>query len=220
MQHEFGSWLADLSYVGNHGVHLPIQKEFNAIPAQYLSTYTAGFDADENTRLTATVNNPFYQVIPNTVSLGSSKTIAVSQLLKPYPQFTSVSAYVTSGSSIYHALQAQLIRRFSGGASFTSAFTWSKSLDATRDPNPSQMRPWYGISQNDRTLRFATSGIYLLPWEQRTPVPESWRHCISHHRRLAGTGRLPGAERTAAQLQSVGSPRREPLALSTWLQPR
>jgi hypothetical protein len=164
VQHEFGAWLADVSYVGNHGVHLPIQKEYNAIPAQYLSTYTAGFDADVNTKLTTTVNNPFYQVLPNTVSLGSSKTIAVSQLVKPYPQFTSVSAYITSGSSIYHSLQASLLRRFSNGASFTSAFTWSKSLDATQYLNPSDTVPWYGISQNDRTFRFATSGIYQLPW--------------------------------------------------------
>jgi hypothetical protein len=164
VQHEFGAWLADVSYVGNHGVHLPIQKEYNAIPAQYLSTYTAGFDADVNTKLTTTVNNPFFQVLPNTVSLGSSKTIAVSQLVKPYPQFTSVSAYITSGTSIYHSFQASLLRRFSNGASFTSAFTWSKSLDATQYLNPSDTKPWYGISQNDRTFRFATSGIYQLPW--------------------------------------------------------
>jgi Carboxypeptidase regulatory-like domain len=164
VQHQFGAWLADVSYVGNHGVHLPIQKEFNAIPAQYLSTFTQGFDADVNTRLTTTVNNPFFGVLPNSVSLGSSKTVAISQLLKPYPQFTSVSAYITSGSSIYHSLQAQLLRRFANGASFTSGFTWSKSLDATQYLNPSDTNPWYGISQNDRTFRFATSGIYQLPW--------------------------------------------------------
>jgi hypothetical protein len=164
VQHQFGAWLADVSYVGNHGLHLPIQKEFNAIPAQYLSTFTQGFDADVNTKLTTTVNNPFLGVIPNTVSLGSAKTIAISQLLKPYPQFTSVSAYITSGSAIYHSLQAELLRRFSNGASFTSAFTWSKSLDATQYLNPSDSRPWYGISQNDRTFRFASSGIYQLPF--------------------------------------------------------
>ncbi len=164
IQHEFGAWIADVAYVGNHGVHLPVQKEYNAIPAQYLSTYTQGYDADINTKMTTTVNNPFYQVLPSSVSLGSSKTIATSQLLKPYPEFTSVSAYVTSGMSIYHSFQASLNRRFASGASFTSAFTWSKSLDATQYLNPSDTRPWYGVSTNDRALRFATSGIYQLPW--------------------------------------------------------
>jgi hypothetical protein len=141
VQREFGAWLADISYVGNHGVHLPIQKEYNAIPSQYLSTFTAGYDADVNTKLTTTVNNPFYQVLPSTVSLGSSKTVAVGQLLRPYPEFTSVSAFITSGMSIYHSLQAQLLRRFTNGASFTSAFTWSKSLDGTQYLNPIDTRP-------------------------------------------------------------------------------
>jgi hypothetical protein len=66
--------------------------------------------------------------------------------------------------SIYHSAQASIVRRFSNGASFTSAFTWSKSLDATQFLNPSDARPWYGLSSNDRTLRLATSGIYQLPF--------------------------------------------------------
>jgi hypothetical protein len=164
VQHEFGAWLADVSYVGNHGVHLPIQKEFNAIPAQYLSTYTAGYDADINQKLTTTVNNPFSGVVPNTSTLGSQTKVAVGQLLRPYPQFTSVSAYITSGMSIYHSFQASLNRRFSNGASFVSAFTWSKSMDASQYLNPSDARAWYGLSQNDRTFRLATAGIYQLPW--------------------------------------------------------
>jgi hypothetical protein len=164
IQHQFGAWLADIAYVGNHGVHLPIQKEFNAIPRQYLSTYTAGYDANENTAIGTSVTNPFFGIAPSTVTLGSSKTIAANQLLRPYPQFTSVSAYVTSGSAIYHSFQAQLTRRFVHGASMTSAFTWSKSLDATQYLNPSDPQPWYGLSPNDRTFRFSTAGIYQLPF--------------------------------------------------------
>jgi hypothetical protein len=165
IQHEFGSWLADVSYVGNHGVHLPIQREYNAIPAQYLSTYTGGWDQTANNNVgTTTVSNPYKGVIPSSVSAGSASTVSVGSLLKPYSEFTSVSAYLTSGMSIYHSAQAQLIRRFSNGASFTSALTWSKSLDATQYLNPSDTRPWYGVSTNDRALRFATSGIYMLPF--------------------------------------------------------
>ena len=77
---------------------------------------------------------------------------------------TSHTAYVTNGSSTYNSLQAQLNRRFTNGASLTSAFTWQKSLDATQYLNVSDAAPWYGISANDRTFRFATSGIYQLPF--------------------------------------------------------
>ncbi|GGA68285.1 hypothetical protein GCM10011507_19750 [Edaphobacter acidisoli] len=164
LEHQFGAWLADMAYVGNHGVHLPIQKDYDAVPAKYLSTYTAGYDANINSAMSATVNNPFYKVLPNTVSLGSSKTVAVSQLLRPYPEFTDVTAYITSGMSIYHSFQATVVRRFTNGASFTSAFTWSKSLDATQYLNPSDSAPWYGLSANDRTFRIASSGIYQLPF--------------------------------------------------------
>jgi hypothetical protein len=164
LQRQVGAWLAAVDYVGNHGVHLPIQKQYDAIPAQYLSTVTNGYDADEYVKMTTTVNNPFYNVLPNTVSLGSGKTTTLSQLLRPYPEFTGVSAYITAGETVYHSLQAQLLRRFASGASLTSAFTWSKILDATQYLNPSDATPWYGLSQNDRTFRFATSGIYQLPF--------------------------------------------------------
>jgi len=163
LQRQMGAWLAAVDYVGNHGVHLPIQNEYDSTPAQYLSTATNGYDATENTNMTTSVSNPFLNVIPSTATLGA-KTISVSQLLHPYPEFTGVNAYITSGMSIYHGLQAQLNRRFVNGASLTTAFTWSKSLDATQYLNSSDSTPWYGISANDRTFRFATSGIYQIPF--------------------------------------------------------
>ncbi len=159
VQRQFGAWLATADYVGNRGVHIPIQKEFDSIPQQYLSTVTNGYDVNANATLTATVKNPFVNLIPN-----AAKTTTVGQLLRPYPEFPSVTAFITSGTSIYHSLQAQLLRRFVNGASITNAFTWSKSLDATQYLNTSDANPWYGISQNDRTFRFATSGIYELPF--------------------------------------------------------
>ena len=159
IQRQFGVWLAAVDYVGNRGARLPIQKDFNAIPAQYLSTYGLGYDANVNTALSSTIKNPFSGLIPN-----ASSTTTVAQLLRPYPEFGSVTSYITEGGSIYHSLQASLNRRFTNGASLTSAFTWSKTLDATQYLNPSDVNPWYGISQNDRTFRFATSGIYQLPF--------------------------------------------------------
>src|SRR5437763_15340348 len=59
LQRQFGAWLAALDYVGNHGLHLPSQKEYDAVPQQYLSTVSTGYDADVNTRLATTVTNPF-----------------------------------------------------------------------------------------------------------------------------------------------------------------
>jgi hypothetical protein len=163
IQHQFGAWLAAIDYVGNHGVHLPVNRDFNAVPQLVLSTNTSGYDKTTFNKLNASVGNPFNGVVPATATLGSSKT-TVAQLLRPYPEFTGVTAYLDNGMSIYHSLQAQFNRRFNGGLSLTTAFTWSKTLDATQYLNASDSKLWYGISNNDRTFRFATSSIYELPF--------------------------------------------------------
>ncbi len=163
VQHQFGPWLAAIDYVGNHGLHVPIQKDYDAIPQSQLSLVTNGYDTAVFNKLNASVNNPFSGIIPSTATLGSSKT-SVSQLVRPYPEFTSVTAYVDNGMSIYHGLQAQLNRRFASGLSLTTAFTYSKTMDATQYLNSSDSAPWYGLSQLDRKYRFATSFLYELPF--------------------------------------------------------
>lgn len=163
MQHQFGSWLAAIDYVGNHGVHVPVQRDFNAVPLQYLSLVNNGYDKPTFDRLNGNVNNPFSGIIPSTATLGSSKT-TVAQLLRPYPEFTNVTAYLNNGMSIYQGLQAQLNRRFQSGLSLTTSFTWSRTLDASQYLNTSDTHLWYGISQLDRTFRFATSFLYELPF--------------------------------------------------------
>src|SRR5262249_33481594 len=77
--------------------------------------------------------NPFFGLVTNgTLSL---PTVAQSQLLRPYPQYTAVN---TTGSaatmeniadSNYHALQIKAQKRFSKGLSFLVSYTKSKLLD-------------------------------------------------------------------------------------------
>jgi hypothetical protein len=169
LQHQFHSWLAMLGYVGNYGAHIPVQQQYNNIPQQYLSTVNNTLDYAEYLKMNPATapTNPFYYGntpgMPNN-GVGGSKTISVGGLLLPYPEFGSISAWVDTGSSNYNSLQAMLIRRFTNGASFTSAFTWSKTLDATQFLNNADPRLWYGLSTNDRALRLAMSGIYELPF--------------------------------------------------------
>ena len=175
-QRQLGAWVVSADYVGNHGVHLPVGqistgtntggREYNAVPAQYLSRVTQGQDVANNSLLTTlSITNPFSGLIPAgaTNNLASSK-LAAFQLLRPYPEYASINAYTTDGMSMYHSFQAQLQRRFTKGFSFTTAYTWSRSLDATTLLNPTDARPWYGTSANDRPQRLAMSGIYQLPF--------------------------------------------------------
>jgi hypothetical protein len=75
------------------------------------------------------VSNPFFGIIPRSSSLGDP-TIPAGQLLKPYPDYTTVSQYRNNvGTTIYHAFYTKLEQRFSGGLSYLVSYTRSKLLD-------------------------------------------------------------------------------------------
>jgi hypothetical protein len=75
------------------------------------------------------VANPYFGEIPASSSLGGP-TIAVQQLLRPFPRFTTVALFRDNvGNSNYNALQAKLEKRFSRGLTFTFAYTLSKLID-------------------------------------------------------------------------------------------
>ncbi|HEY6342782.1 MAG TPA: carboxypeptidase regulatory-like domain-containing protein [Bryobacteraceae bacterium] len=50
-----------------------------------------------------------------------------------YPNYGIVVAKTSQGNSSYHALQAQLNRRFAHGFQFSAGYTWSKMIDSTSD---------------------------------------------------------------------------------------
>ncbi len=79
--------------------------------------------------LTQRVSNPFFGTIPRSSSLGDP-TIPQAQLLKPYPQYTTVSLYRNNvGTTLYHGFYAKVEQRFSRGLSYLVSYTRSKLLD-------------------------------------------------------------------------------------------
>ena len=75
------------------------------------------------------VPNPYFGIIPRSSSLGDP-TITVAQLLKPYPQHTTVSLYRNNvGTTIYHGFYTKLEQRVSRGLSYLVSYTRSKLMD-------------------------------------------------------------------------------------------
>ncbi len=154
--------LADVSYVGNRGAKLPVTREMNPIPPQFLSTSPTRDQATIDF-LGRQVDNPFFGIPEFTGTGLAGQRIAVSQLLRRYPQFTSIQATQPAGFSYYHSLQVAVEKRMGAGLSFQSSYTWSKFMEATNYLNDSDSVLEKVISDNDFTHRFVLSSIYELP---------------------------------------------------------
>ena len=167
-----GQSVLEISYVGNHGVHQLVTRNVDALPDQYLST-TGSRDQTTINLLTGAVPNPFYPLLPGTGLSGT--TVARSQLLEPYPEFTGVSEPTSQGYSFYNALQVRYEKRFKTGLTATASYSWSKLIGGLSYLNAGDPMPERVISGSDRTHRLALTWIYALPfghgqrWANSTP---------------------------------------------------
>jgi hypothetical protein len=166
-----GQVIADLGYLGSNTIDLRASRQLDGLSA---SDFQKG-NANPN-YLNQLVTNPFYGVLPKTVTLGATPTIQAKLLMVPYPIYDG-NLYVYTdprGYSNYNSLIAKLEKRLSGqgalikGLSFLTSFTWSKNMNGTGylnnsgaglvDPNPYSV-----VDGSDRSWVFAFSGLYGLP---------------------------------------------------------
>ena len=149
IQHQFaGSWLMEVGYSGERGIHL-----LNRIDGNFSPPGPGNLNAK---RLL--------------VSAAIPGTSIVASPLGP------VYRHVFNGNSNYHALVSKVEKRMSSGLNLLASFTWSKTLGDTcadsadaSSPNcgfqdPLNMRAEKGLDNQDTRLRFVTSLIYELPF--------------------------------------------------------
>ena len=163
--------LIEATYVGARGQNLPVLRQLNAVPKQYFSTSPTRDDATNN-RLTQQVANPFVGLLPGTGLNGA--TVARTQLLRPYPQFTSVQATETIGTSDYHALQTRVERRMAQGFTLQVAYSWSRTMVETGFLNDFDEDLERVISQFDRAHTFVSSGLVELPFGRSRRFGQNW----------------------------------------------
>ena len=143
VQWQFKStWLLDTSYQGSAGVKLMNAWNINVRPIDW-------FPKDTPTLDTIRINFQNY---------------------KPYTQFNSVNLISNFGHNTYHAGTLRIEKRYAGGFTMNSFYTWSKTLNnADDDGNAS------GITYFNRSLekgranydvhhRWVTSMTYELPF--------------------------------------------------------
>jgi hypothetical protein len=154
--------MIESSYVGNRGTKLPVSREFNPTPAQYLSLLPYR-DQTVINYLSAQMPNPFYGIRDFTGTGLGGQNISRGSLLKPYPQFAGIASNQSAGYSWFHSLQVSAEKRMTAGVSFQAAWTYSKYMDATAYLNDTDLRPEEVISASDYPHRLVVSGLWELP---------------------------------------------------------
>ena len=171
LQHELpGGFLVSADYVGNKTYRLEINRNINALPNQYLSSSPVR-DNTTNSYLTATVPNPFYNLVPgNSQTIFSATTLARSSLMVPYPEFGGISTTFNTGYSWYHSLQLGAQKRFTKGYTVMANYTFSKFMQAINLLNAGDPAPVREISDQDVPRRFTLSGVAQLPFGPGKPL--------------------------------------------------
>ena len=113
--------MVEAAYVGSNITHV-------GIPDSNINQLSVS-DLAQRDALNQRVTNPYFGVIPRSSSLGDP-TITVGQLMKPYPQYTTVSLYRNNvGTTRYQGFALSLRQRLARGLSYSVAYTRSKLLD-------------------------------------------------------------------------------------------
>lgn len=133
VQRELGAGFSvDASYIGSRSEHLGLptaNSQLNYVPLQYLSLGNLLLQPITSAAAQAA---GYAQPFPGFANQLGANTVA--QALKPYPQYTSItaaSARLTEGKARYHSMQLRGNKRFSGGLTLTSFLTWMSNKSNT-----------------------------------------------------------------------------------------
>ncbi|MES1257707.1 MAG: carboxypeptidase regulatory-like domain-containing protein [Acidobacteriota bacterium] len=169
IQRQLGaSWVLSAGFIGSHGLHLVQDgRNIDQLDPRYLSLGSA---------LNQNVANPLYQH-GGLLNVGNP-TISRSQLLLPYPQFTSVTLLSSdTNKSSYNSAHLKLQRRFAQGMTVLATYTWSRQTDlaygnvansfSTAPSGPQNswdLTSEYGLSTSDTPNRLSMAGTWELPF--------------------------------------------------------
>ena len=163
--------LIEATYVGAHGVNLPVTRQLNAVPQQYFSTSPVRDDATNN-RLSQQVPNPFVGAAARPASPArTSRAASCSGRIRSSPRSRRTE---TNGQSDYNALQARVERRMANGFTVQMAYAWSRAMTETGYLNDSDTELERVISQWDREHTFVSSGLVELPFGRNRRYGRGW----------------------------------------------
>jgi Carboxypeptidase regulatory-like domain/TonB dependent receptor len=177
--------LIDISYVGNHGVHVLSQYlEWDELPASDLSL---------GNRLLDQVANPFFGHITSSGCGLDQPTVPAGQLLRRFPEYCSVTeAPPAVGGSTYNALQATYTHRWHSGLDVNVSYTYSKFMDDVQGAagwafpgTGSSVRNTYNLAAErsvdvtDTPHSLVVNYNYELPFGAGKPLGSGWSRPVN-----------------------------------------
>jgi hypothetical protein len=115
-------FVVDATYFANVGHDLPYTRNLNMMDPQLSYTH--------KTLLNQRVNNPFFNYLtPDKFpgQLRNQAQVALSTLLKPFPQYSNISRTNTPGfRERYHSFQLKAQRPFANGINFLLAYNYNR----------------------------------------------------------------------------------------------
>ena len=167
LQYDLGKGaVIEIGYIGTQGRKLPygVNRNMNQLNPTNLSLGQS---------LNDSVPNPFNGLFASGTINGA--TIPRYQLLRPYPQFQTIStsADTPGTSSSYNALNLKFQKRFNNGMSALVTYQWSKAIDNASETQGWEVgdsfRNYYdqsierSISAHDLPQSVATAFVYEIP---------------------------------------------------------
>lgn len=122
LQRELNANLSvEVAYIGSRITHVGIpDTNINQLSVEQLAL---------GQQLVQRVPNPYFGIVPRSSSIGDP-TVTVAQLLRPFPQYTTVSLYRNNvGNTNYHGVSLGLRQRLSKGLSYQVSYTRSRLMD-------------------------------------------------------------------------------------------
>lgn len=162
----FRSLLVKAGYVGTKGNQLLVSRQINFVNPAVIPAPATDV-TDEANRLSQ-FKNVFVGETGN-----ASGTIVNNRL---DPRFNTVTQVESAGSSIYHALQVDVIKRLSHGLQFQAAYTYAHAIDNASDvlnvlvndsattQDPRNLALNRGNSQFDLRHRLSLTHLWELPF--------------------------------------------------------
>ncbi|HXU21702.1 MAG TPA: carboxypeptidase regulatory-like domain-containing protein [Verrucomicrobiae bacterium] len=192
LQYEFAhGWVADVGYVGSHGIHLyDWSRNVNigrlVAGAPNNPTAASGFQNMEMIASSLPYNDPANPTPITTNTIGTTTSNLNERV--SYLGFSpaGVAETNTLGDHLYNSLQAQLRHQFSNGLLLQAAYTWSKEFTnintsaagsgiqppgevifgAANSNDPLDLRQQYGLAAFNRSQRGVITYVYNLPYHK------------------------------------------------------